>query len=59
MKELSDDLFHPRKAQKTCIELSHALMWPKNERELELLSQDRKSSEQFMGFHRGYHEMKA
>jgi DNA invertase Pin-like site-specific DNA recombinase len=25
----------------------------------QLLSQDRKSSEQFMGFHRGYHEMKA
>jgi hypothetical protein len=24
-----------------------------------LLSQDRKSSEQFTGFHRGYHEMKA
>jgi hypothetical protein len=30
--------------------------WHKKKR---LLSQDRKSSEQFTGFHRGYHEMKA
>jgi hypothetical protein len=29
MKELSDDLFHPRNAQKPCRWLSHALSDPK------------------------------
>jgi hypothetical protein len=29
MKELSDDLFRPRHAQKLCIGLSHALSGPK------------------------------